>query len=58
MKRKATQISVESDIDENIIYIKQESINDRDDIIVLFPDQIDSLVKWLLEAKLELTENS
>ena len=58
MKRKATQFDVESNIDCRLIYIKQEHSGEPDDLIVLHPEQIDLLVKWLLEAKLELTENS
>jgi hypothetical protein len=44
--------------DENNVCIKQEYPNDDESIIILHPNQVDTVIKWLKEAKDELENES
>ncbi|HPQ42948.1 MAG TPA: hypothetical protein PKZ42_01880 [Syntrophales bacterium] len=53
MKKEMTEICVETD-DEGRISITQPATFEDGDTILIYPDQVDILIKWLQEAKEEV----
>ncbi|MBT4286181.1 MAG: hypothetical protein HOD92_02500 [Deltaproteobacteria bacterium] len=39
---------------DDVIYIEQPSIDDQNESVMLHPEQIDLVVRWLKEAKNEI----
>ena len=52
MKKTMYDVSVTSE--DEVIYIEQPSIDDQSESIMLHPEQVDLVVKWLREAKNEI----
>jgi hypothetical protein len=53
MEKEMQEISVYVS-DKNYICIKQPNLYEDDDIIIVNPEQINTLIKWLKEAKQEV----
>jgi hypothetical protein len=60
MIKNVYQITVETDIEEDVLYISQENQSNEDgkDSIVLDPCQIDLLIKLLQHAKEDFFKHS
>jgi hypothetical protein len=52
MKKTMYDVSVTSQ--DDVIYIEQPSIDDQNESVMLHPEQIDLVVRWLKEAKNEI----
>ena len=55
-EREMQQIKVYVGKDDNI-WIEQSSYGNEDSIIIIHPDQVDLLVKWVSDIKKELQQN-
>lgn len=56
MKKEMLNVIVTAD-DEKIVITQPYSMGD-DGIVELHPDQVDTLIKWLKEAKAEYEDNT
>lgn len=54
MKKHMEEVSVQTNEEGKILIVQANAVGDHDDTIILEPDQVDEIVKWLQEAKAEL----